>query len=639
MDHLPVMQKIVAALGDAGYSAVDFENEIDMENPEPVRVFCEKAREKQEAEVTILSVLDNGGFTRYDLRTAGGNLNVTRCMLQWQEAAPKAENVAVFEACSWCYTEKGYLFFEEYRPAGYDGPGGHVAIRVNPLDETCRELNRKYLEPVGYGQNNLFLTDWTEEDYGELNFYDMFDVLYTAKYGEDAYYHFSNVGGRNPDRQQGGEEYEISEQEFEDVIFSYFSIDSTMLRERTAYRGQTGTYRYRPRSVYDCGTGSIPFPEVVDYVENEDGTLTLTVEAVWMEEKNDRALTHEVVVRPLADGTFQYVSNRMIQTEASVTPTWYRSRLTDEEWEEHYGTPVFTDDVYTEMKNYEKMEAFFADAAAGKACDVTAYQQHEDGGITKYWYVFDGEDMYVYITINTWNEKKKKYTANETIAKIKEWEYTEKGWFCYEMCVPEPPEVTEVMNGKVMIRVKPMQEEYREFAVRYLLPVGYKGNNLFRLEWNTEELENLDYTGLYEYLFTLEYQEAFDWKQYQDGIPAEEFETLMTAYLPVSTGQLRQWAAFDEEKQVYPWIRLGCGNYAPNKLGTSIPEVTDIRENADGTVTVTVDAVCELAGNEAVFTHQVTARITEEGRIQFLGNHIAAGEEQKLPDYQYRLGR
>ena len=29
----------------------------------------------------------------------------------------------------------------------------------------------------------------------------------------------------------------------------------------------------------------------------------------------------------------------------------------------------------------------------------------------------------------------------------KEWKYTDKGWFCYELCVPEPPEVSEIVDG------------------------------------------------------------------------------------------------------------------------------------------------------------------------------------------------
>ena len=47
-----------------------------------------------------------------------------------------------------------------------------------PLDETYRELSRKYLNPISFERNNMFIVDWSEEDFGDLNFYDMYDILY-----------------------------------------------------------------------------------------------------------------------------------------------------------------------------------------------------------------------------------------------------------------------------------------------------------------------------------------------------------------------------------------------------------------------------------------------------------------------------
>ena len=60
----------------------------------------------------------------------------------------------------------------------YDGPPGYTAVRVKSLEEECRELNRRYILPIGYGANNMFLTDWKEENFGELDFYDLFQLLY-----------------------------------------------------------------------------------------------------------------------------------------------------------------------------------------------------------------------------------------------------------------------------------------------------------------------------------------------------------------------------------------------------------------------------------------------------------------------------
>ena len=89
------------------------------------------------------------------------------------------EASAVYQAENWQYTEDGYLMFsgrwcsdsEEQYVLTLSGTEEYSAFRVQPLDEMCRELNRKYLLPIGYEKNNMFLTDWSEDDFGELNFY------------------------------------------------------------------------------------------------------------------------------------------------------------------------------------------------------------------------------------------------------------------------------------------------------------------------------------------------------------------------------------------------------------------------------------------------------------------------------------
>lgn len=53
-----------------------------------------------------------------------------------------------------------------------------------------------------------------------------------------------------------------------------------------------------------------------------------------------------------------------------------------------------------------------------------------------------------------------------------------KGWFCYELCVPEPPEVSEIMDGSCLIRIKPMTEEQCEMSERCVRGLGYQGQNL-----------------------------------------------------------------------------------------------------------------------------------------------------------------
>ena len=57
---------------------------------------------------------------------------------------------------------------------------------------------------------------------------------------------------------------------------------------------------------------------MVDYTENADGTITLTVDAVWADYDSDLAFTNRIVVQPFADGTFRYLSNVIEEKEREV---------------------------------------------------------------------------------------------------------------------------------------------------------------------------------------------------------------------------------------------------------------------------------------------------------------------------------
>lgn len=66
--------------------------------------------------------------------------------------------------------------------------------------------------------------------------------------------------------------------------------------------------------------------------------------------------------------------------------------------------------------------------------------------------------------------------------------------------------------------------------------------------------------------------------------------------------------------------------------------MTKIRENKDGTTTLTVEAVCEMVvGEEAVVTHELTVRFYEDGDFQYLSNKILGNGKKDIPDYHYRV--
>ena len=128
----------------------------------------------------------------------------------------------------------------------------------------------------------------------------------------------------------------IPKSEFEEVMQTYFRIDSEEIQKNTVYHSDSQTYRYRPRGLYDYEMPYEPYPEVVDYEEQSDGTLKLFIQAVWERKEQDCAFASELVVRPLENGQCQYVSNQVIHSEENSEAQWYMPRLSDDEWLHYY---------------------------------------------------------------------------------------------------------------------------------------------------------------------------------------------------------------------------------------------------------------------------------------------------------------
>lgn len=336
MDELEMVRCIVERFGEHGYPAVDSENQINMTEYEQVESFCKMVEIQEEAEIEIIKVDYLGGFVKYDLQTKDGKVDVVRSYYEYENGNMQKGSKDSYRAEYWNYTEEGYLIFsgvwysEELYALTASAAEENTALRVQPLDETYRELSRKYLRPIGFERNNMFLVDWSEEDFGELNFYDMYDVLYENLNDEYVPYAAAVNAGE-------GVVYQIPEKEFESVIMAYFNVDSQTLRSKTVYFLNNRTYEYKPRGFYEVEYPEYPFSEVFDFTENSDGTITLIANVVFPYAGNPKVYSHEVIVRPFEDGRVQYVSNHVIPSEENEKETWHTPRLSAEEWEELYG--------------------------------------------------------------------------------------------------------------------------------------------------------------------------------------------------------------------------------------------------------------------------------------------------------------
>ena len=302
------------------------------------------------------------------------------------------------------------------------------------------------------------------------------------------------------------------------------------------------------------------------------------------------------------------------------------------------GYSVTVSEDYSNMENYKRFSSFLAKAQKKQKGSGVIYEVHSEGSIGREKFIYDGKEMFLLASNASWDDNGKPIITFVSYTRIKKWRYSRKGWFCYELCVPEYPEVTEMVDGSCLIRIKPMSDNKRKLSRKCVRGLAYQGNNILCSNWDQEHMQKIDYNGLYEYLYAMKYKKKFNGKKYSSGIPKDQFEQLIMEYLPVSREDIEKYASYNEKKKTYDWMRLGCFNYAPNFFGTSIPEVTKIKHNSNGTVTLTVDAVCEMVlCNEAVITHELTVKFNKDGSFRYLGNKILNGGIKKIPEYQYRI--
>lgn len=706
LDSIKTIQTIINRLGEHGYTAVDGENQVNLTNAAQVIHFCDAVRAKQTAQLTIIQVIGSGnaqsdstqaqlieGFQKYDFHTADGSVKIDRCFYQYHPNNPDykftLKDTVTYYADLWQYTQDGYLLFagsyfsEDYYIVSLTDAPEHAAIRVAPLDERCRELNRRYIQPVGYACNNLFLVNWDETDFGSLDIYDLFDRFYPMVYDVPVPY----VLDENPNE---GLIYQIPEKEFETAVQSYLNINIRTLRSQTAYMPSEKVYAYRPRGLYEIECTSQPVPEVTEYTENADGTLTLTVNAVFSYENTAKAFSHEVTIRLQENGAFQYVSNRML--DGTYEAWWRTERLTEAEWEKIYGEqnlkepverneaeteeslwylPHADDCLFTEaernklqniilaaaqtlskqyqnkefvqgtsyasnignfsqedcrevvrllgkagyasmadnsnMENYEKVEAFYQAYTQAQDASVTIFQVHSDGLLSVLTFIYRRGNLQSYYVGVDWQEGGMPYIKNTLVSDIAKITYTPKGYLIYTY-----KEDIVHSDANQYLRVKPLSDACRELTRKYVSGIRFADYDAFVTSWDSSTVEDILVSFLFEDLYRIHTGESI--RTESGWIPAEEYERIMMLYLPATKEQIRRKCGYDAQRGGYPYEMIFAEPYAP------FGEVVDFTENADGTITLTVDGVCIDKEMDCAFTNELVVQPFADGTFRYLSN-------------------
>lgn len=673
LDSLATKQRIIARLGENGYVTVDSENQIDMAGAEQVMDFCGAVDDRENDRLTIIVIVDLG-FQKYDFETEDGDVKVVREYYQYDRSGcPQNRDTVSYPADLWQYTEEGYLIFEgsyfsdENYVLTLSDAQEHAALRVLPLDERCRELNRKYIRLVGYEQNNIFLTDWNEKDFGDLDFYDIFDRFYPFVYGKSLPY--------VADFDAGAETvYQIPEDVFEKVVMAHFHIAREALRQETTYLSEDAAYMYRPRGFYEAEYSDIPYPEVVSYTENEDGTITLIVNAVYPNENTSKSYTHKTVIRPLDENSFQYVSNQMLSPAEDYDTWWHSDRLTEEAQEPQC---LFTEaeqeelenaamtaakqaaDVYkdielagessfgsnireftaeqrkevvallgsagyvsvtedTNMENYEKVEEFYAAYEEKRDAEMTIFHVSQDGLIRAITFLYrDNALQTCYVGIG-WQEGGTPEIKSTIISDVAEMKLTDKGYliYAYKDSIPHS-DLCQYW------RIKPLSDQCRELTAKYVYGLSYVNYNVLVTNWDGTNVEDILMPCMFEdiyRIYTGENLKAENWR-----IPADTYEKIMTTYFPVSVEQLRKTCGYDEDSGSYEYEMISARPYPP------FGEVVDYRQNEDGTITLYVDGVWPDYNSDCAFTNTIVVQPFADGTFRYLSNTIEQ-KELEIPE-------
>ncbi|WP_313524156.1 DUF6070 family protein [Anaerotignum sp.] len=310
-----VIDQIEILLIQQGFSVINSDSIYPdyLENSDSVYTFWEAISNHEDAEQEFISVSENGGLFYSFLQYSGGEKLRTGVVVEWnEENKPVIILTEYMQVIDWELMDSGDFYYQIY-PSDriYDD---YICVRLKPMDQTLYDLTVKYFSPIGYLSNNMFVCDWSYEDYGGLSFNDLFEFFYKVRNNDHFYANQFEII-REPYFH-----INIPASLFEDTILEYFQISLEEFRKRSLYDREKDAYPWQEVSCDNLTYYPYVEPEVVGWKENEDGSITVTVNARCNDYKTNRLFTHEVVIRNLEDGDYQYLSNKIIYTSDIQMP-------------------------------------------------------------------------------------------------------------------------------------------------------------------------------------------------------------------------------------------------------------------------------------------------------------------------------
>ena len=312
---------------------------------------------------------------------------------------------------------------------------------------------------------------------------------------------------------------------------------------------------------------------------------------------------------------------------------------------EQNGLAAIDDAGECSFVNPDVIRSFFAEKAAGGTPSVRFYRVCYDSGLScTTLYYADG--WRCRNTRAAWRDGTPQvtFTADYALTALF---LSEKESLIYTCAIPDNTAASKhdgYIEPTTVIRLTPKNPICAEAEEKFLAGIGYNYNGLFTRTWTADSLDSVCLNDLYLSLWRLEHGDYIYYFNapypQMDGtafslVPGVEFEALIMKYLDVPQEYVRTHAQYDAEMAAYPVYVQGPHDGVSDSMPT--PEVTAVQRNADGTYTLTVDAVYPAYATDRAFTHVVTVRPESDGTFRYVSNTLLPSPDNILPPYTSRI--
>lgn len=324
--------EMMSAIASEGFSAIDSNNSLNMQGYEALDEFGITANIKgQNVTGEYFVVYPDGHLSAFKLVRQKDAWHLISMSASWEDDGDiKIYSEGKYSVGEVKYTNRGWLIYSRDTSTLDENQKSNTSkysmVRVLPYNANYKQFAQKYISKIGYLENNLFTTNWSISDYSPIDFNSLYAYIFGMYNGTDM---LSSYNVRSYYSAIGNTRlYLIPTATFENNVKYYFDIDELVLRNISDYSGTVGGYFFIGyNSEYYNVTPRTPTPEVTNVTYNNDGTISLTVDAVNAWYGTDKAFEHILTVRNNEDGSFTYISNTLIDSNDNIIPETKLSEL------------------------------------------------------------------------------------------------------------------------------------------------------------------------------------------------------------------------------------------------------------------------------------------------------------------------